>query len=298
MGNLRRESSTAIRFTKSFLGCYARGMSLSPDLRHEIGSSTESVRTLARRLAISPTTIQKWRSRQTLDDKPRARHRRETLTPEHIFLLVLLRRAALLSLEDTLAVAAGGMVDGELVPPISRSTVSQLWEEAGLARMRRWDADIRLWPPERRHTGHLYVTTLSLGVGPRPLRLIIATDRKTRACRAQLDRGEGLSVDVAERLAQNCGAVSILHDGNQDTSHRLRSIIRTSSISENPCAPWAVDQIERSNSFLKQQCREPEARPLKQLRQTLQEAIVTISLTPLRAARGTRPIHWMRTHRW
>ena len=73
-------------------------------VRRAIQLQQESVRALARRFGVSPTTIQKWRKRTTTADaamgpkKPRS----TVLTPEQEAVVVAFRRHTLLPLDDCL----------------------------------------------------------------------------------------------------------------------------------------------------------------------------------------------------
>ena len=66
------------------------------------------MRALAKRLGISPTTVQKWRNRlTTADAKMGPKEARSTvLTPEEEAIVVVFRRYALLPLDDCLPTAS------------------------------------------------------------------------------------------------------------------------------------------------------------------------------------------------
>ena len=73
-------------------------------VRRAIQRSEESVRALARRHGISPTTVQKWRKRATVADAPmglKATHS-TVLTLEEEAMIVTFLRHTLLSLDDCL----------------------------------------------------------------------------------------------------------------------------------------------------------------------------------------------------
>src|SRR5918993_4129835 len=73
-------------------------------VRRAIQRSQESVRALARRYGVSPTTVQKWRKRQTTADaKMGPKEPRSTvLTPEDEAVLVSFCRHTPLPLDDCL----------------------------------------------------------------------------------------------------------------------------------------------------------------------------------------------------
>src|SRR4028119_2001539 len=66
--------------------------------------SEESVRALARRYGISPTTVQKWRKRETTADMPMgpAEPKSTVLSLEQEAMIVAFRRHTLLALDDCL----------------------------------------------------------------------------------------------------------------------------------------------------------------------------------------------------
>src|SRR4028119_1455340 len=75
-------------------------------VRRAIQRGQESVRALARRHGVSPTTVQKWRKRQTAADLAMGpkEARSTALTPEQEAAVVAFRRHTLLPLDDCLYV--------------------------------------------------------------------------------------------------------------------------------------------------------------------------------------------------
>ena len=73
-------------------------------VRRAIQRNQESVRALAQRHGISPTTVQKWRGRQNEADAAMGpkRPRSPVLTPEQEAAIVAFRRHTLLPLDDCL----------------------------------------------------------------------------------------------------------------------------------------------------------------------------------------------------
>ena len=72
--------------------------------RGAIQRSEESVRALARRYSISPTTLQKWRKREVVTDRPMgpAEPHSSVLSIEQEAVIVAFRRHSLLPLDDCL----------------------------------------------------------------------------------------------------------------------------------------------------------------------------------------------------
>jgi Helix-turn-helix domain len=73
-------------------------------VRRAIQLRQESVRALAKRYGVSPTTVQKWRKRETTTDAPMGpkEPRSTVLTPEEEAIIVAFRRHTLLPLDDCL----------------------------------------------------------------------------------------------------------------------------------------------------------------------------------------------------
>lgn len=73
-------------------------------IRRAIQLRQESVRAAAKRYGISPTTIRKWRTRQTTGDARMGpkQPRSTVLTPEEEAVIVAFRRHTLLPLDDCL----------------------------------------------------------------------------------------------------------------------------------------------------------------------------------------------------
>ena len=83
---------------------HAVGHDPTEAVRRAIQLREESVRALARRYGVSPTTVQKWRKRATTADaRMRPKEPRSTvLTVEEEAIIVAFRRHTLLPLDDCL----------------------------------------------------------------------------------------------------------------------------------------------------------------------------------------------------
>ena len=88
-------------------------------IRKAIQQSGDSVRTLAKRYDISPTTVQKWKGRETIEDKRRGPKviRSSVLTEGEEETITLFRRQTLLSLDDCLYALQPS------IPALSRSSL-------------------------------------------------------------------------------------------------------------------------------------------------------------------------------
>ena len=102
---------------------------LPKSIREAIQQSTDSIRILAERYNISPTTVQKWKSRETTEDKrrgPKVPHS-TVLTEGEEAIVVLFRRQTRLSLDDCLYALQGS------IPNLSRASLYRCFRrhEAG-----------------------------------------------------------------------------------------------------------------------------------------------------------------------
>ena len=86
------------------MGQVLHGSARTTEAVRAIQLRQESVRALVRRYGISPTTIQKWRKRETTTDAPMGpkEPRSTVLTPEEEAVIVAFRRRTLLPLDDCL----------------------------------------------------------------------------------------------------------------------------------------------------------------------------------------------------
>lgn len=77
----------------------------TPAIRAEIAASSDTAASLARQYGITEQTVYKWKKRDSVQDRSHTAHRLQTqLTPAQEIVVVHLRRALLLPLDDLLAV--------------------------------------------------------------------------------------------------------------------------------------------------------------------------------------------------
>src|SRR5918998_6959383 len=100
-------------------------------VRRAIQTSQASVRALARRYGISPTTVQKWRKRATAADAPMGpkQSRSTVLTPLEEATIVAFRRHTLLPLDDCLYALQ------PTIPRLTRSSLHRCLERHGISRL-------------------------------------------------------------------------------------------------------------------------------------------------------------------
>src|SRR3712207_3443946 len=106
-------------------------------VRRAIQVSQESVRALARRHGISPTTVQKWRKRQTVADARMGpkQPRSTVLSIEEEAMIVAFRRHTLLPLDDCLYALQ------PTIPHLTRSSLHRCLQRHGIARLPDTDGD-------------------------------------------------------------------------------------------------------------------------------------------------------------
>jgi transposase InsO family protein len=106
-------------------------------IRRAIQARQESVRAAAKRYGVSPTTVQKWRRRQTTADaRMGPREPRSTvLTPEEEAVIVAFRRHTLLPLDDCLYALQ------PTIPHLRRSSLHRCFQRHGIARLPDIESD-------------------------------------------------------------------------------------------------------------------------------------------------------------
>ncbi len=143
-------------------------------VRRAIQARQESVRALAKRYGISPTTVQKWRKRQTVADEPMGpRQPRSTvLSVEEEAVIVAFRRHTLLPLDDCLYALQA------TIPHLTRSSLHRCLQRHGIARLPDTDGD----KPRRSRfkaypIGYFHVDIAEVHTEEGRLYLFVAIDR-------------------------------------------------------------------------------------------------------------------------
>ena len=159
-------------------------------VRRAIQLRQESVRALARRYGVSPTTIQKWRKRATTADaKMGPKQVRSTvLTPGEEAVIVAFRRHTLLPLDDCLYALQPA------IPRLTRSSLHRCLERHGISRLPEVGGD----KPERKRfaaypVGYFHLDIAEVSTEQGKLRLFVAIDRTSKLAFVRL-------VDSAGRM--------------------------------------------------------------------------------------------------
>jgi len=152
-------------------------------VRRAIQHSEESVRALAGRYGISPTTVQKWRKRTHVSDAPMGR--RPFLTTEGEAMVVAFRRHTLLPLDDCLYALQPS------VPHLTRSSLHRCLQRHGISRLPALEGDavgkkrFKAYP-----IGHFHIG-IAQGADRRRASALVRRDRPHQQVRLRAPGGEG-----------------------------------------------------------------------------------------------------------
>ena len=143
-------------------------------IRRAIQARKESVRAAARRYGISPTTVQKWRSRQiSVDVRMGPKEvRSSVLSLEQEAVIVAFRRHTLLPLDDCLYALQ------PTIPQLTRSSLHRCLQRHGISRLPDVDGD----KPKRSRfkaypIGYFHIDIAQVSTEQGKLHLFVAIDR-------------------------------------------------------------------------------------------------------------------------
>jgi transposase InsO family protein len=234
-------------------------------VRRAIQLRQESVRALAKRYGVSPTTVQKWRKRQTPADAPMGpkEPRSTVLTAEEEALIVAFRRHTLLPLDDCLY----GLQP--TIPHLTRSSLHRCLQRHGISRLPEVEGDK---PAKRRFAaypiGYFHIDLAEVSTGQGKLRLFVAVDRTSKFAFARLVESAG-KMEAAQFLRDLIEAVpyrihTVLTDNGVQFTPRKQDIWGSRHIFDRVCDehgiehrltkvnhPWTNGQVERMNRTIK-----------------------------------------------
>jgi transposase InsO family protein len=240
-------------------------------VRRAIQLRQESVRALAKRFGVSPTTIQKWRKRSTTTDarmgpkEPRS----TVLTPEEEAIVVAFRRHTLLPLDDCLY----GLQP--TIPHLTRSSLHRCLERHGISRLPEMEGDK---PKTKRFAdyaiGYFHIDIAEVRTEEGKLYLFVAIDRTSKLAFAKLETEANryTASDFLRALIEAVpyGIHTVLTDNGQQFCHAPRNrsgptarysmhmfdrVCREHRIEHRltkPNHPWTNGQVERMNRTLKE----------------------------------------------
>ena len=227
-------------------------------VRRAIQLRQGSVRALARRYGVSPTTIQKWRKRETTADaKMGPKEARSTvLTPEQEAIVVAFRRHTLLPLDDCLY----GLQP--TIPHLTRSSLHRCLERHGISRLPEVEGDK---PAKKRFAaypiGYFHIDLAEVSTEEGKLRLFVAIDRTSKFAVARLVESAG-KMEAAQVLRDLIEAVpyrihTVLTDNGIQFTARKQDIWDLRHIFDRVCDehgiehrltkvnhPWTTDEVE------------------------------------------------------
>jgi transposase InsO family protein len=234
-------------------------------VRRAIQLRQGSVRVAARRYGVSPTTVQKWRQRQTTADArmgPKGA-RSTVLTPEEEAIVVAFRRHTLLPLDDCLY----GLQP--TIPHLTRSSLHRCLQRHGISRLPEVTGDK---PRKQRFAsypiGYFHIDLAEVQTGEGKLRLFVAIDRTSKFAFVRLVDSAG-KMEAAQFLRDLIEAVpyrihTVLTDNGVqftprkqdiwDSAHVFDRVRRANGIEHRLTKvnhPWTNGQVERMNRTLK-----------------------------------------------
>ena len=240
-------------------------------VRLAIQGGEESVRALAARYGVSPTTIRKWRKRNHVHDAAMGPKevRSSTLTLEQEAAVVAFRRHTLLPLDDCLYALQSTL------PHLTRSSLHRCLQRHGISRLPEIEGDK---PGKRTFRGypigffHLDIAEVRTGEGK--LHLFVAMDRTSKFAIARLadmaDRQTAVAFPDAVIEAVPYRIHTVLTDNGiqfchppryrsgptaQVSTHLFDRLCRQHDIEHRltkPNHPWTNGQVERMNRTIKE----------------------------------------------
>ena len=239
-------------------------------VRLAIQRSQESVRALATRYGVSPTTVQKWRKRSHAGDAVMGPKeiRSSVLTPAEEAAVVSFRRHTLLPLDDCLYALQPSL------PHLTRSSLHRCLQRHGISRLPQVEGDK---PGKRKFKaypiGFFHLDIAEVRTGDGKLHLFVAIDRTSKFAIARLahtaDRQSATEFLDAVIEAVPYRIHTVLTDNGiqfchppryrsgptaQFSMHLFDRLCRQHGIEHRltkPNHPWTNGQVERMNRTIK-----------------------------------------------
>ena len=238
-------------------------------VRRAIQRSEESVRALSRRYSISPTTVQKWRKRETVTDQPMGptEPHSSVLSIDQEAVIVAFRRHSLLPLDDCLYALQPA------IPHLTRSSLHRCLQRHGISRLPDIEGDL---PAKKKFKaypiGFFHIDIAEVRSGEGKLYLFVAIDRTSKFAVVRLydEATRRTSVQFLEEvlIVVPYKLHTILTDNgiqfaeqprNRNTIYSRKSrfdmICDANKIEHRltkPNHPWTNGQVERMNRTIKE----------------------------------------------
>ena len=210
-------------------------------VRRAIQVGQESVRALARRYGISPTTVQKWCKRASLRDAPMGpkQVRSTVLTLEEEAVVVAFRRHTLLPLDDCLYALQ------PTIPHLTRSSLHRCLQRHGISRLPEVTGDK---PAKKKFKaypiGYFHIDIAEVHTEEGRLYLFVAIDRTSKFAFAQLHEKATRQVAADFLRALIAAAPYKVHTVLTDNGTHFTTPGNTSS-----AAPLIKEAMERGEIF-------------------------------------------------
>ena len=211
-------------------------------VRRAIQRSEESIRALAKRHGISPTTVQKWRKRSSVSDAamgPKAVHS-TVLTIEEEAMIVAFRRHTLLPLDDCLY----GLQP--TIPHLTHSALHRCLQRHGISRLPEMEGDkpakkkVKAYP-----IGCFHIDIAEVRTEEGKLYLFVAIDRTSKLAFARLvDKSNTVTATATAFLDELVEAVPYdIHTVLTDNGIQFADLPKNRN---GPTARWRGHPFDRA----------------------------------------------------
>lgn len=235
-------------------------------MRRAIQNSQESLRTLSKRYAINPKTVEKWKKRETVKDAPMGpKEARSTiLNSEEEAICVAFRKHTLLALDDCLYALQN------TIPKLTRSSLHRLFKRHGINRLPEVEGNKTVKKKFKSYPiGYFHIDIAEVRTEEGKLYLFVGIDRTSKFVYVELLAKYG-KAEAAEFLRKLIKAVpykihTILTDNGIQFTNRKVDKYTWMHIFDRVCHenniehrltkinhPWTNGQVERMNRTLKE----------------------------------------------
>jgi transposase InsO family protein len=235
-------------------------------VRRAIQNSQESLNILAKRYAINPKTVAKWRKREFAQDSPMGPKevKSTVLSPPEEGICIAFRKHTLLSLDDCLYALQAS------IPSLTRSSLHRLFKRHDINRLPDVEGDktqkkkFKTYP-----LGYFHIDIAEVRTEQGKLYLFVAIDRVSKVVYVELLE-KYRKAEAAQFLRNLIKAIpykihTILTDNGVQFTHRKADKYAWTHIFDRVCHehqidhrltkinhPWTNGQVERMNRTLKE----------------------------------------------